>query len=427
MASRPCCVPVVLVLLAALFGSRSAAQTGGSAPGPLVGAYRSPSGGLVLVGYETTTAITVRDLERGLRGTLEAAGTDRFIRGKASLTVLRAAGAINAIQVEDSSGSRRVLARIPLRMEPVSWQSDTATLSGTLVMPQENGPHALIVVQPGSSWQTRYNEHGMFTALTFAAGGIAGLAYDKRGFGESSGEQLVTFEQTATDLARGVDAMRRRFDIRPDAIGIFGLSQGGWIAPLAATQTDGAFLVLVGPPGTTPARQETQRAVAVLRAEGAPDSVVRDIRDFQEVIFRYSATGEGWPEYLALRARGKAEGWLGRVYSPDTPGPGAFMWGRLNGYYNPLPALLKTRIPVLALWGAFDLNVNPEVNRSIFEGALQVAGNRDVTLEIVPNADHELEYAASARDALNTNRFTREVWAGMVDWVKARTTTEPGG
>lgn len=275
--------------------------------------------------------------------------------------------------------------RIPLTFETIAFTSGDVTLEGTLVLPEGDGAHPVVVIQPGSSWILRESAESLETAITFAAYGIAGLAYDKRGYGSSSGATLVSFEVTASDAAAAAEALTDRFDVNPDWIGIWGLSQGAWIAPLAAMRSDAIrYVVLVGAPGTSPARQEIQRARTRAIAERLPPEDVEAVTRFQELSFRYGDTGLGWEEYARARAAAEGRPWLRWVWAPTAPGFDNFGWGRLNGSYNPLPALLALREPVLALWGEHDVNVEPEVHRSIFEVALDAAGNRDFTLRIVP-------------------------------------------
>lgn len=416
---RGCVVMAALLIVAIPAGL--AGQGADLAPGPHIGAYRFSGGGLLLVGQESAEAVRIRDLEGGTRATLRRLAPGRYEAGDVSVTFEVRDGAPAAVAVLRVADRSRSATRIGLRFEEVKWRSGDVDIAGTLVLPEGAGPHALVVAQPGSSWQTRYNEHGMFTALTFAAEGIAALAYDKRGFGESGGEQLVAFGQTAADLAAGVDALNGRFDINPRRVVLWGLSQGGWIAPLAATMTtDVAGVVLVGAAGTTPARQEILRAEAVLRARGFPQQEIDAIRRLQELSFHYGNTGEGWEDYLRARTAAEGKEWLRWIWSPVEPGPDWFLWGRLNGAYNPLPALLELRVPVLAQWGEHDLNVDPEVNRAIFEVALDAVGNPDYTLIVVPAADHELELATSPRHALEDAPFAEGVWQRTVAWVRDR-------
>jgi pimeloyl-ACP methyl ester carboxylesterase len=90
--------------------------------------------------------------------------------------------------------------------------------------------------------------------------GIAVLAYDKRGVGGSTGEYTgigpgnseKMFDLLAGDALAAVDALAKRRDIDAGRIGIFGVSQAGWIAPLAASRSDRvAFVVLLSGPAVT--------------------------------------------------------------------------------------------------------------------------------------------------------------------------------
>lgn len=108
------------------------------------------------------------------------------------------------------------------------------------------------------------------------------------------------------------------------------------------------------------------------------------------------------------------------VWSPADPDPDNFLWGRLNGAYNPLPALLFLDEPILALWGEYDVNVLPEIHRSIFEVALDAAGNRHAELDIVPAADHVLQAAGSRDPSSVEDRYAPGVWERMADWMEER-------
>ena len=68
----------------------------------------------------------------------------------------------------------------------VRFSNDDVMLSGTLVLPQSNGPHPGVVFIHGSGPQTR--EGVKVFADRFVSYGIAGLVYDKRGVGYSTGE-----------------------------------------------------------------------------------------------------------------------------------------------------------------------------------------------------------------------------------------------
>jgi pimeloyl-ACP methyl ester carboxylesterase len=133
-----------------------------------------------------------------------------------------------------------------LRTE-VEFVSRGETLRGTIVFPAGE-IHAAVVFVHGSGKQTR----NLHWAERFAQNGIAALVYDKRGAGNSGGEyesnQSVS-EKNISLLADDALSALRRLAAHPavkgKAVGLAGISQAGWIAPLAAERSDEVkFLVL---------------------------------------------------------------------------------------------------------------------------------------------------------------------------------------
>ena len=134
-----------------------------------------------------------------------------------------------------------------LRTEEIEFVSHGDTLSGSIVLPAGD-IHAAVVFIHGSGKQTR----NLGVAEQFARGGIAALVYDKRGAGKSGGEyegsQNVS-EKNISLLADDASSALRRLSthasLKGVPVGFAGISQAGWIAPLAAERSDLAkFLVL---------------------------------------------------------------------------------------------------------------------------------------------------------------------------------------
>jgi len=134
-----------------------------------------------------------------------------------------------------------------LRTEEVEFVSHGTTLSGSIVLP-DGEIHAAVVFIHGSGKQTR----NLAWAERFAKDGIAALVYDKRGAGKSGGEyegnQSVSEKNISLLADDAVSAMRRLSThplLKAIPIGFTGISQAGWIAPLAAERSGLAkFLVL---------------------------------------------------------------------------------------------------------------------------------------------------------------------------------------
>lgn len=127
-------------------------------------------------------------------------------------------------------------------------------LSYRLDLPARSGPVGAVVFAHGSGMQTK--DSCRFLAQGFLSRGFATLCYDKRGVGQSTGtfmfvgarDSIPVFEDLASDMAAGVAFLRTRPEIDAKRVGLVGVSQAGWIVPIAAAKTQPAFMVLlVGP------------------------------------------------------------------------------------------------------------------------------------------------------------------------------------
>jgi uncharacterized protein len=138
------------------------------------------------------------------------------------------------------------------RIEHVSFVSHGTTLSGSIVWPVSRPTIAAVVFIHGSGPQTR----DLALARRFAERGIAALVYDKRGVGKSGGEyegnQSVTgmnIALLADDAVAALNTLAGSAALGAAPIGFAGISQAGWIAPVAATRTNRAqFLLLWSAP-----------------------------------------------------------------------------------------------------------------------------------------------------------------------------------
>lgn len=119
----------------------------------------------------------------------------------------------------------------------VSFDSDGAACAGNLYLPEGlEPPHPCVVMANGFSGTMDWILPGF--AERFAAAGIATLIFDYRHLGRSEGQprQLVDVKEQRADLRRAVDFARRREDIDPDRIALWGTSLGGsHVVDLAAS------------------------------------------------------------------------------------------------------------------------------------------------------------------------------------------------
>ncbi len=396
----------------------------------LAGFYRFPSGRRLLLTPRFWGEMLLLDTSSGRYVTLFPLSSERFFTGPAMyvpapitgrLEVRRQGGRISEITFGAPEGTSEKGERVELIREEVQFDNGPVKLSGTLIRSDGDGPWPAVVVLGGSGWGERDSVRRDGDIL--ASFGLAALIYDKRGHGESVGEQTVAFAETAKDAVAAVRFLRERSDIRPARVGLFGRSRGGWLAPLAASLSDGevAFQVLFVAPAISPARQETTRRLNLLRAAGHTEAEIEEARAYLELIWRYARTGEGWDEYARQRAEMEKRGWLDVLGGAAEPDPAEWAWARLNMHYAPLPVLRRLKTPTLAVFGARDPNVVPGENLPLMQQAFEEAGNTDFTALIAEDADHSLRLVSDEGLALHLRSgYAPEVWSTVQRWLAER-------
>lgn len=336
-----------------------------------------------------------------------------------------AEGEAAAIEVSGLDAETVRGARLPLRREAARFRNGDVTLAGTVTLPPGAGPHPGVVLLHGSGPLTR--EWFALWADTFARLGLVALAYDKRGTGGSGGDwKRSDFRDLAGDARAAFDLLRSRPDVDPERVGLWGISQGGWIAPLvAAEHSEVAFVVLHAGPATTVAEQVHANVAWEMRAYGLPEEEVEAALAALRLSDEFTRSGseEAWEGLEAAHAAAAARGagWAGALplmarddWFRD------FYRGILD--FDPTPYLERTACPVLALFGELDGNVPAEENHRRMAAALERGGNRDATLIVLPRTNHYLMVAETgAREEIpHLQRFEPRAFELMGDWLRTR-------
>jgi uncharacterized protein len=335
-----------------------------------------------------------------------------------------AAGAIRSLTWRKEGGPVRTARRSDIeKREDVRFASGDVKLAGTLISPSTGGRHPAIILVHGSGPEHR--EYILPFARFLIRRGIAVFGYDKRGVGDSTGDwKTASFEVLADDVVAAFTYLKTRSDVDPAQIGLLGVSQAGWIMPLAAVRAkDLAFLISISGAGVIPAETTIDQAQNEMTAAGMKADTVAEIVGVMKLQYRFAQTGQGWDEYAAARSALVSR--IGRP--PDTiPGtPDHPYWQSIRQqsyFYDPAPTLRQLAVPVLALFGELDNNIVAEKNRAAWETALKAGGHRDYTLRILPNANH-LQWEAktgSNAEMASLQRFVPEFFKTIEDWLAKR-------
>jgi pimeloyl-ACP methyl ester carboxylesterase len=217
--------------------------------------------------------------------------------------------------------------------------------------------------------------------------------------------------------------LKTRGDIDGAQIGLLGVSQAGWIMPLAAVRAkDISFLISVSGAGIPAAETTIDQARNEMTARGMKPQTIADIVAIMKLQYEFARTGQGWDEYAAARAALAARIGTPPDIFPGTPDHPYFQFIRRSYFYDPAPTLRQLETPTLALFGELDNNIMAAKNRAAWESALKAGGNRDYTLRVLPKANHvqfEAKVGSNAEIA-SLQRFVPAYFTTINDWLARR-------
>ncbi len=312
-------------------------------------------------------------------------------------------------------------------LEEVTFKNGDITLAGTLVKPTTPPPYPAVVTIHGSGDQgSRAAWRYRSFAYLLAQAGIASLLYDKRGMGESGGDpDSYTFYDLADDAAAAVKTLSARKDIVPGKVGLLGISQGGWVAPLVAGKVeDLPYAILYEGPAVPLYRQEIDVTENTMRNDGFSEAAIDSALEHQRLYFEVVAGESSWDLLeLSTRIVSQAE-WKDYVQLPTSNADPDLLWWR-RMVYDPQDALTAMNCPVLAIFGAEDPLVPPASNEELMRQYLTQAGV-EFEIMVVPGIGHsEWTFQTLTGDSWDWPR-SHWVWpqrvealdAKVVEWVK---------
>lgn len=279
---------------------------------------------------------------------------------------------------------------------------DGTRLEGTIFVPPVRAAVPAVVLIHGSGPAIR--EDLFYLADRFARAGVAAFTYDKRGSGKSGGEgRRTTLATLADDSRAAVETLRSFPGIDPQRIGLVGVSEGGWVAPIvAAGNPHVGFVVTIVAPGATYASNALYQNELRIRNTGAPESAVTRYRELTTRVNDYArrlkqgtAPGESSRERIELQAAldsARRESWARVADLPARlPSPAdlsLFRWRTLD--FDPRPYWKRITAPVLLVFAQNDRNVNTAEARKSIAEAITAGGNTRVSEIVYAGVEHEL-------------------------------------
>lgn len=322
--------------------------------------------------------------------------------------------------------------------EEVRIKAGEIELAGTFSVPEGKGPFPAVLCITGSGGQTRDEEVAGFAifrelARFLLSEGVAVLRCDDRGVGASTGDaKIVTTHTNTDDMEAAFRWLIARKEIDAEKAGLMGHSEGGLIAPLLAGRVPTtAFLVLLAPSCVRGDELLFRQGELLLKAGGGTNAMAVAKKKLQAALFQWMRTGEGRTEVEALvreealaarkqmpaAMRGDTEEAFVAQYQKQAFAQCDSPWMRTFIDLDPAPVLRAVKCPVLAVFGARDLQVPPSQSKPAIEAAFV---GREALLRAVsiPKANHLFQSALTG-GVQEYNSLKKEFAPGFFDEIGA--------
>jgi dienelactone hydrolase len=272
------------------------------------------------------------------------------------------------------------------------------SLPATLTMPKGKGPFPAVVLVHGSGPNDRDETLGpnkVFRDIAWglASQGIAVLRYDKYSYVyDSMPENISDRDLLVANALSAVDLLKS--DANVEKVFVLGHSEGGWLAPLIAEESNGAvdgLIILAGPTKSMPAVLLGQFSYLLSHNDGRID-------ENEAVQIEYY----------------KKE--LERLEDPAV-GDDELIMGMKKSYwkYDPAKTARALTQPMLVLQGGMDYQVTLED----FEGWIAgLAGKDNVTFRMYPALFHLfMKGSLDNADYEKAGHVEKDVIDDIVGWI----------
>ena len=296
------------------------------------------------------------------------------------------------------------------------------TLSGTLTIPKNAVPHAVIILISGSGAQDRDETifgHKPYLVLSdyLTRRGFAVLRYDDRGVGGSTGSlSNSTIDDLSTDVIAAVTYLKKIDNFDKNKIGLIGHSEGGLVASIAAVKIpDISFIILMATPGINGLEIVCDQVANLNRTIGLTEDVVMQNialeRKILEIVINEmddKIATEKLSDILPENKKSQIKTLLSVKY-------------RSMISFDPKSVLIMVKCPVLALNGEKDIQVNSLKNLQAISDALNEGGNTNYITQEIPHVNHLFQTADTgliSEYGKIEETISKNVLELIVDWLQ---------
>lgn len=304
-------------------------------------------------------------------------------------------------------------------LDTIYFNTDkTIQYGATLTYPQglSSKKYPTLILITGSGQQDR--DETIFNHKPFAViadyltqKGYAVLRIDDRGVGKTTGN--VT-NATSLDFAKDVKEAIRFLKTLPmvniQKIGLLGHSEGGMIAPIAAADNkDVAFIISLAGLGVNGKKLLVKQNKDILESNGISkvqaDAFGRIFSEMMDIALKVKDTTiafqNGIKAYQSWAEKNKNID-LSFTEIKNDADRNKFIkdlvttfqspWMHYFLSFNPSPYWQKVKVPVLALNGSKDIQVDAAINIKAIQEAFKKGKNKNLTTHIFPGLNHLFQH-----------------------------------
>jgi uncharacterized protein len=300
-----------------------------------------------------------------------------------------------------------------LNDERVFISSSGFNLAATISKPASTpGRLAAVVLVAGSGLTDRDETVADIPIFGQLAGSLADAGYlvaryDKRGVGQSGGRvEAATITDFADDVIAVVQFLRKRNDVDANRIAVFGHSEGGWVALLAASREKRiAALVLAGAVATKGVDLILEQQQHILEQSSLPPAERDKAVALQKNILNAVVTGRGWEQVPSGLRR-----------QVDTP------WYHSVLVFDPVPLFAKVQQPILVVAGELDRQVPIHHAQQLAQLARARPKGKGADSVILPTLNHLFVPATTGEVSeyatLQDRTVSPQLTTAVVGWLQ---------
>lgn len=267
------------------------------------------------------------------------------------------------------------------REEVLTFVNGETQLSGTLYVPKgvEEYPVVVFIHGDGPSDRTESGEYVMLINA-FLNKGIACYSYDKPGIGLSSGNWLdQTMSDRAIEVMACMDMLQSMEGI--EEIGVFAMSQGGWVVSEMALLDASYEFVIVISGAINWMEQGAYYDQHWMETQGYNE----DEKKAYTIYNRISNTYIQEDNYEAYVEHVKTY-----EYDENPMTRGRFKFARMNMNADALNGISEIKVPFLGVFGGMDKNVDAIKSATTYKQVFDEVGKHNYDIYIYEEGNHSM-------------------------------------